>query len=84
MRLRKVLSTIAVVGMALMVASCTDAYEERGLCSYLGTCTMGMGEHTDINYCKQMGSCSDDKDPTEYTISGKHTSKSSSDDGGSE
>lgn len=54
------------------LCACTDAYEQRGLCSYLGTCEMGLETHIDLNYCKELGSCDDGKDPTEYTISGHH------------
>ena len=60
-----------ILTVLLCLSACTDAYEERGMCSYLGTCEMGNGKHFQADYCKDLGSCSDSDDPTEYTTSGK-------------
>ena len=69
-------SILAVLAAALALSSCTDAYEERGLCSYFDACDWGLGKELDTaDYCKELGSCDDGKDPTEYTISGKSASK---------
>jgi hypothetical protein len=70
-----VLSSLIVIFGALALSACVDPNEERGICSYLGTCEMGLGTHIDLNYCKELGSCDDGTDPTEYTASGKPSVK---------
>lgn len=76
---------LIAVGLLLALSGCIGVYEERGLCSYLGTCEIGNGGHMSADYCKELGSCSDQRDPTEYNAgrSGKSGSEasSSSDDG---
>lgn len=76
--MKLLLSILMMSGSALMLSACTDAYEERGLCSYFGACSMGLAQDIDVNYCKELGSCDDGTDPTEYTISGKPTHKTDS------
>lgn len=39
-----------IVGTALLLTGCMDAYEERGLCSYLGGC-METAEDCDDGDC---------------------------------
>lgn len=66
---------LVVLAAALALSACTDAYEERGLCSYFDACNWGLGKELDTaDYCKELGSCDDGKDPTEYTTSGKSAS----------
>ena len=62
---------MALVAAAAAISGCVDPNQEKGICSYLGTCEMGLGTYMDFNYCKDLGSCSDSSDPTEYTASGK-------------
>lgn len=64
---RWILITLA----ATAASACVDPNEEKGLCSYLGTCELGLETYMDLNYCKELGSCDDGTDPTEYTASGK-------------
>lgn len=54
-----------------VASACVDPNEEKGICSYLGTCELGLETYMDLNYCKELGSCDDGTDPTEYTASGK-------------
>lgn len=56
---------------ACAASACVDPNEEKGICTYLGTCEMGLETYMDLNYCKELGSCDDGTDPTEYTASGK-------------
>ena len=62
---------VALLGLS----ACTNAYDERGLCTYLGTCEMGNGEHFKADVCKDLGSCSDKRDPTEYGARGSGSAK---------
>ena len=69
-------NTILILAAAFSTAACVDPNEEKGICSYLGACELGLETYMDFNYCKELGSCDDGKDPTEYTASGKPSVKS--------
>ena len=72
--MRVVISALVILGSMLVLSACTDAFEERGLCSYFGACEYGLGTDLDtIDYSKELGSHSAPGDPTEYTVSGKHS-----------
>lgn len=72
--MRLLRNIVLLLATTLALSSCLDAYEERGLCSYFGACEWGLATELDnTNYCKELGSCSDPSDQTEYTISGKPT-----------
>lgn len=62
---------IVIAFAAAAVSACVDPNEEKGICSYLGACELGLETYMDLNYCKELGSCDDGTDPTEYTASGK-------------
>lgn len=49
----------ALVAALALLAGCTDGYEERGLCSYLGTCEIGYCATADCeaSLCKELGTC---------------------------
>ncbi len=79
--MRLFVTCIVAACSVLVLSACVDPFEEKGICSYLGTCEMGGGTYHNLNYCKDLGSCDDGKDHTEYTISGK---PSKSDASGSE
>ncbi len=67
----KMLRWILLALTATAATACVDPHEEKGICSYLGTCELGLETYMDMNYCKELGSCDDGTDPTEYTASGK-------------
>jgi len=69
--MKRIRSWIVILLTTALVAACVDPNQEKGICSYLGTCEMGLETYMDFDYCKDLGSCDDGTDPTEYTASGK-------------